>query len=109
MKTSLHDERLSFDVDYDLFYQLLKITRFAHLPEFLAYVREHKRQTTRNILELTKYHAANLVKHGYPVEYAYLRAQRHPKLGVRRRSEWMAAIEEGVALGKRLRRRRQKA
>jgi glycosyltransferase involved in cell wall biosynthesis/2-polyprenyl-3-methyl-5-hydroxy-6-metoxy-1,4-benzoquinol methylase len=100
MQTSLHDERLSHDVDYDLFYQLLEITSFGHLAEFLIYVRQHAgRTTTQQQLELAKCHAANLVKFGYSAEYAFKRARRHP--------EWIPAIEAGITLGKQLRAQRQ--
>ena len=95
MQTRLHDERMSFDVDYDLFYQLLLITPFAHLPEPLAKIRSHSEQSTRATLELARCHAANLVRYGYSAEYAYLRARRHP--------EWIPAIEEGIRLGHALR------
>ena len=98
MRTALHDEALEYDVDYDLFYQLLELTTFAHLPEYLVYVRQHGERTTRNRLGLAKCHAANLVKYGYSPQYAYLRARGHP--------EWLPAIEEGIALGKELRERR---
>jgi glycosyltransferase involved in cell wall biosynthesis len=101
MSTALHDEALKFDVDYDLFYQLLELTTFAHLPEFLVYIRQHAGQTTRDRLELAKCHAANLVKYGYSPEYAYLRARRNP--------EWVPAIEEGIVLGKKLRERHRAA
>jgi glycosyltransferase involved in cell wall biosynthesis len=100
MQTTLHDEALQFDVDYDLFYQLLEQTTFAHLPQPLVYIRQHASQSTRNRLELAKCHAANLVKYGYSPEYAYLRARRNP--------EWVPAIEEGIALGQKLRERRKK-
>ena len=84
------------DVDYDLFYQLLEITTFGHLPEFLVYIRHHEgRMTSNNRLALARAHAANLVKHGYSPKYAYLRARFHP--------EWIPAIEDGIALGRRLR------
>jgi hypothetical protein len=92
---------LKFDVDYDLFYQLLELTTFAHLPEFLVYIRQHAGQTTRDRLELARCHAANLVKYGYSPEYAYLRARWNP--------EWVPAIEEGIVLGKKLRERRRAA
>lgn len=99
MSTKLHDEALTHDLDYDLFYQLLEMTNFAHLPEFLVYYRQHDGQSARNQLQLAKCHAANLVKYGYSPEYAYLRARHNP--------EWIPAIEEGIASGKRLRERRK--
>jgi glycosyltransferase involved in cell wall biosynthesis len=96
MKTRLHDSATEPDEDYDLFYQLLEITRFAHLPEFLAFIRQHGgRTTTANRLKLARAHAANLVKYGYSPEYAYLRARHNP--------EWVPAIREGIELGRRLR------
>jgi dTDP-4-amino-4,6-dideoxygalactose transaminase/glycosyltransferase involved in cell wall biosynthesis/SAM-dependent methyltransferase len=96
MKTKLHDPATEPDEDYDLFYQLLEITTFAHLPEFLAFIRQHNgRTTTTNRLKLARAHAANLVKHGYSSEYAYLRARYNP--------EWIPAIEEGIELGRQLR------
>jgi SAM-dependent methyltransferase len=99
MRTQLHDLATELDVDYDLFYQLLKITTFGHLPEFLVYIRQHGgRMTTNNQLALARAHAANLVKHGYSPEYAYLRARSHP--------EWIPAVEDGIALGRRLREER---
>jgi glycosyltransferase involved in cell wall biosynthesis/SAM-dependent methyltransferase len=101
MQTALHDETLKYDVDYDLFYQLLEITTFAHVPEFLVYIRDHSGRSTRDRLELAKCHAANLVKYGYSPEYAYLRARRNP--------EWLPAIEEGIVLGKALREKRRQA
>jgi dTDP-4-amino-4,6-dideoxygalactose transaminase/glycosyltransferase involved in cell wall biosynthesis/SAM-dependent methyltransferase len=95
MKTNLHDEVTELDDDYDLFYQLLEITTFAHLPEFLVFIRQHDGRTTAaNHLALTRAHAANLVKYGYSPEYAYLRARGHP--------EWIPAIEEGVRLGRQI-------
>ncbi|HWS90082.1 MAG TPA: aminotransferase class I/II-fold pyridoxal phosphate-dependent enzyme [Pyrinomonadaceae bacterium] len=98
MQTALHDESLSHDVDYDLFYQLLELTTFAHLPEFLAYIRQHGARATANQADLAKCHAANLVKYGYSPEYAYRRARQRP--------EWLPAVEEGIALGRLLRERR---
>lgn len=98
MQTAMHDESLSHDVDYDLFYQLLELTTFAHLPEFLAYIRQHGARATGNHAELAKCHAANLVKYGYSPEYAYRRARQRP--------EWLPAVEEGIALGRLLRERR---
>ncbi len=95
MQTKLHDEATAPDDDYDLFYQLLEITSFAHLPEFLVFIRQHDgRTTTVNRLALARAHAANLVKYGYSPEYAYLRARSNP--------EWIPAIEEGIALGRKL-------
>jgi glycosyltransferase involved in cell wall biosynthesis len=96
MRTRLHDLAMDLDVDYDLFYQLLEFTTFGHLPEFLVYIRQHGgRMTVNNQLALARAHAANLVKHGYSAEYAYLRARSHP--------EWIPAVEEGILLGQRLR------
>ncbi|HVF49632.1 MAG TPA: aminotransferase class I/II-fold pyridoxal phosphate-dependent enzyme [Pyrinomonadaceae bacterium] len=94
MQTALHDESLSFDVDYDLFYQLLELTAFAHLPEHLVYIRQHPGQTTHNHLDLAKCHAANLVKYGYSPDYAYRRAGGN--------QHWFPAIEQGIALGQKL-------
>jgi hypothetical protein len=99
MATELHDETLEFDVDYDLFYQLIEVSDFLHLPEHLVYIRQHTGRTTNNQLALARCHAANLVKYGYSPEYAYLRARRNP--------EWVPAIEEGIALGMTLREARQ--
>src|SRR5204863_151914 len=73
MRSRLHDESMTRDVDYDLFYQLLEFTAFAHLPEFLVYYRRHSEQASNNPLELAKCHAANLVRYGYSPEYAYHR------------------------------------
>jgi dTDP-4-amino-4,6-dideoxygalactose transaminase/glycosyltransferase involved in cell wall biosynthesis len=102
MKTTLHDEATEHDHDYDLFYQLLELTTFAHLPEFLAFIRQHEgRSTMANQLALASHHAANLVKFGYSPEYAYLRARRNP--------EWMPAIEEGIELGRKLHEERRLA
>ena len=53
MKTSLHDEALSCDVDYDLFYQLLESTTFAHVGEFLVYYRQHDGQSGRMQLRIS--------------------------------------------------------
>ncbi|MBD0327161.1 MAG: glycosyltransferase, partial [Pyrinomonadaceae bacterium] len=93
MSTKLHDEATAPDDDYDLFYQLLEMTSFAHLPEFLVFIRQHDgRTTTANRLALARAHAANLVKYGYSPEYAYLRARSNP--------EWIPAIEDGIALGR---------
>ncbi|MBT8368756.1 MAG: glycosyltransferase [Deltaproteobacteria bacterium] len=100
MQTQLHDEALTHDLDYDLFYQLLEITNFAHLQKYLVYYRQHNGQSAYNYLQLAKCHAANLVKYGYSPEYAYHRARKHP--------EWVPAIEEGIALGRRLREQRLK-
>jgi glycosyltransferase involved in cell wall biosynthesis/SAM-dependent methyltransferase len=95
MQTKLHDEATEHDHDYDLFFQLLKITTFVHLPEFLAFIRQHEgRSTIANRLAVARDHAANLVKHGFSAEYAYLRARRNP--------EWVPAIEEGIKIGKQL-------
>lgn len=100
MRTKLHDPALDLDVDYDLFYQLLKFTTFGHVPEFLVYIRQHGgRMTVNNQLALARAHAANLVKHGYSPEYAYLRARSHP--------EWLPAVEEGIVLGRQLRERQR--
>jgi len=100
MQTNLHDEATEHDHDYDLFFQLLKITTFVHLPEFLAFIRQHDgRSTIANRLALARDHAANLVKHGFSAEYAYLRARRNP--------EWVPAIEEGIKIGRQLYERRQ--
>ena len=102
MSTKLHDSATEPDDDYDLFYQLLEITNFAHLSEFLVFIRQHEgRTTTANRLTLARAHAANLVKYGYSPEYAYLRARYNP--------EWVPAIEEGIALGHKLRADRQRA
>jgi dTDP-4-amino-4,6-dideoxygalactose transaminase/glycosyltransferase involved in cell wall biosynthesis len=95
MATDLHDERMPMDVDYDLFYQLLERTSFAHLPEPLLCIRQHADRQTNDALTLARCHAANLVKYGYSPEYAYLRARRH--------ADWVPAIEEGIALGKKMR------
>jgi dTDP-4-amino-4,6-dideoxygalactose transaminase/glycosyltransferase involved in cell wall biosynthesis/ubiquinone/menaquinone biosynthesis C-methylase UbiE len=101
MKTRLHDSETELDLDYDLFYQLLELTTFAHLPEFLAFIRQHSgRTTSTNRLKLARSHAANLVKYGYSPEYAYLRARHNP--------EWVPAIEEGIELGRRLREERMR-
>jgi glycosyltransferase involved in cell wall biosynthesis/ubiquinone/menaquinone biosynthesis C-methylase UbiE len=95
MQTELHDPATSPDEDYDLFYQLLEITKFGHLQEYLVYIRQHEgRTTTANRLALARAHAANLVKHGYSPEYAYLRARYNP--------EWVPAIEEGIDIGRQL-------
>ena len=76
--------------------QLLKLTTFGHRREFLVYIRQHGgRMTVNNQLALARVHAANLVKHGYAPEYAYLRARSHP--------EWIPAVEEGIVLGRQLR------
>lgn len=98
LKTKLHDEALTHDVDYDLFYQLLRITEFAHLSEYLVYYRQHDRQSAADELQLAKCHAANLIRYGYSRKYAYMRAERNP--------EWIPAIEEGIALGKQLKEHR---
>jgi len=96
MRTNFHDPATEHDEDYDLFYQLLQITTFAHLPQFLAFIRQHEgRISVANRLAVAKAHAANLVKYGYSSEYAYLRARYNP--------EWIPAIEEGIVLGRKLR------
>ena len=100
MTTALHDEALELDEDYDLFYQMLEITSFAHLSQFLVYIRQNTKHTDEHRLTLAKCHAANLVKYGYSSEYAYLRARYNP--------EWVPAIEEGITLGRRLRKERLK-
>jgi dTDP-4-amino-4,6-dideoxygalactose transaminase/glycosyltransferase involved in cell wall biosynthesis len=100
MATDLHDERMPMDVDYDLFYQLLERTTFAHLPEPLLCIRQHEERQTNDALTLARCHAANLVKYGYSPEYAYLRARRH--------AHWIPAIEEGIALGKKMRTSRER-
>jgi|GEM_PF-1948476 len=99
MQTELHDEQTEHDHDYDLFFQLLKLTTFAHVPEYLVFIRQHAgRSSGANRLAVARDHAANLTKHGYSAEYAYLRARRNP--------EWAPAIEEGIRLGRELRQRR---
>lgn len=99
MKTDLHDLSITHDVDYDLYYQLLVFTTFAHLPEALLYYRHHADQSARRSFKLAMCHAANLVKYGYSPEYAYLRARYNP--------EWIPSIEKGIALGKKLRQKRK--
>ena len=94
MDTRLHEESLSHDVDYDLFYQLLERTRFGHLEEALVFYRVHSRQSGRQELDVARCHAANLVRYGYPIRHAYDRARGRP--------EWIPAIEEGIEFGKRL-------
>jgi glycosyltransferase involved in cell wall biosynthesis len=102
MQTELHDEDTEHDHDYDLFFQLLEITTFVHIPEYLVFIRQHTgRSSGVNRLEVARDHAANLVKYGLSPEYAYLRARRNP--------EWVPAIEEGIALGEKLRGRRKAA
>lgn len=99
MQTDLHDEQTEHDHDYDLFFQLLKLTTFKHVPEYLVFIRQHDgRSSGANRLAVARDHAANLTKHGYSPEYAYLRARRNP--------EWVPAIEEGVRIGLDLRQRR---
>jgi glycosyltransferase involved in cell wall biosynthesis len=99
MQTELHDEETEHDHDYDLFFQLLKLTTFAHVPEYLVFIRQHDgRSSGTNRLAVARDHAANLTKHGYSAEYAYLRARRNP--------EWVPAIEEGIRIGMELRQRR---
>jgi glycosyltransferase involved in cell wall biosynthesis len=95
MKTDLHDVSLNLDEDFDLFYQLLELTTFAHQPGYLVYIRQHNEQISGRRFELAMCHAANLVKYGYSPEYAYLRARYNP--------EWIPSIEKGIALGKKLR------
>jgi glycosyltransferase involved in cell wall biosynthesis/2-polyprenyl-3-methyl-5-hydroxy-6-metoxy-1,4-benzoquinol methylase len=102
MQTDLHDEDTEHDHDYDLFFQLLEITTFVHIPEYLVFIRQHTgRSSGVNRLEVARDHAANLVKYGFSPEYAYLRARRNP--------EWVPAIKEGIALGEKLRGRRKAA
>lgn len=99
MRTRLHDERMARDVDYDLFYQLLEVTEFAHLAEYLVYYRIHDGQASCDSLKLAECHAANLVRYGYSPEYAYHRARRNP--------EWIPAIEAGIERGRQLRAERE--
>jgi glycosyltransferase involved in cell wall biosynthesis len=99
MQTALHDELVPLDEDYDLLYQLLELTTFAHLPEHLVSIRSHDDYTQADRLALARCHAANLVKYGYSPEYALLRARANP--------EWLPAIKEGIALGRMLRERRE--
>ncbi len=101
MKTNLHDISLNLDEDFDLFYQLLELTTFAHYPGYLVYIRRHNEQISDRRFELAMCHAANLVKYGYSPQYAYLRARYNP--------EWIPAIEKGILLGKELRRKREKS
>jgi len=98
-QTDLHDEGLPLDVDYDLLYQLLEITTFAHLSEAHVYHTVHGKRASRDDLEMARCHAANLVKYGFSSEYAYLRARRNP--------EWVPAIEEGIRWGREQRTRRE--
>jgi len=98
-ETELHDETLPLDVDYDLFYQLLELTEFAHLPEPLGRITVHPGRITKNEVDVARCHAANLVKYGFSPEYAYLRARGNP--------EWIPAIEDGVRWGRELREQRE--
>lgn len=101
MQTDLHDESMPLDVDYNLFFQLLERTTFAHLPEPLVFFREHYGQSSLNHLIMARCHAANLVRYGYSEKYAYRRAQNNP--------EWHAAVAEGIRLGRELRAQRKQS
>jgi colanic acid/amylovoran biosynthesis glycosyltransferase len=92
MRTALMDPEIDLDEDYDLFYQLLEITTFGHLPEHLVYITRNTGQTPGYLSDLARCHAANLVKYGHSSEYAYHRARINP--------EWAPAIEQGIALGR---------
>ena len=98
MQTALHDETLTHDVDYDLFYQLLELTTFGHLAKYLVYIRQQSGRTTIQQLELAKVPRRQSGQVRYSPEYAYHRARRHP--------EWLPAKEEGLALGEHLREQR---
>jgi glycosyltransferase involved in cell wall biosynthesis len=91
MRTSLMDPDVPLDEDYDLFYQLLELTTFAHLPEPLVWISQNTDHSPAYLRDLAACHAANLVKYGYSPEYAYLRARFNP--------EWVPAIERGIELG----------
>ena len=99
MRTRLMDLAVELDEDYDLFYQLLELTKFGHLQEQLVYISQNANHSSSYLLELAKCHAANLVKYGYSPEYAYLRARANP--------EWAPAIEQGIELGRSRRNWRQ--
>lgn len=100
IETDLHDERLPLDVDYDLFFQLLEITTFAHLGGVEVFHTMHGSRASRDELVMARCHAANLVKYGYSPEYAFLRARRNP--------EWVPAIEEGIEWGREMRADRER-
>lgn len=97
-KTALHDERMRLDVDYDLFYQLAKLTPFRRIPECLQTVSEHGKRSSADRMEAAYWHAAGLAKHRHGIEYALQRAARHGKS-----EEWVTAIQRGYAFGRSLR------
>ena len=41
MQTELHEEETEHDHDYDLFFQLLRLTTFEHVPKYLVFIRQH--------------------------------------------------------------------
>lgn len=94
-KTEFHDERFRLEVDYVLFYELVKSgAKFAHIPELLHGVRDHAGRTTRGMENAAYWHAAALAKYGYDIKYAFMRADRF-----RRHKEWEAVIREGFKQG----------
>ena len=97
-RTRLHDERLESDEDYDLVYQLAKVTELLRVPEPLHCIYRHSGCMTSKKEKTTYWHAAVLSKHGFPVDYALLRAERH---GAGR--EWDQVIADGYQFGKTLR------
>ncbi len=97
-RTKLHDERLESDEDYDLMYQLANVTQLWRIPEPLHYIQRHAGCMTMQKEKTTFWHAAVLAKHGFPVDYAHLRAGRHGA-GV----SWNDVISDGYKFGEQLR------
>jgi glycosyltransferase involved in cell wall biosynthesis len=108
LRTALHFEHPALphitDVDGDLFYQLDKVATFGHLRQPLMTIRLHEHGMTYNSgrrFDRIMFHAANLVAHGYSLDYADARLARW---GYEVTDEVRAAVAAGQALGE-LRRR----
>ncbi|TAK97783.1 MAG: glycosyltransferase, partial [Rhodospirillaceae bacterium] len=97
-RTRLHDERFELEVDYDLFYSLSAITDFIRIPSVLQTVRTHPGRVTADRQRAAYWHAAALAKHGYSIEYAYMRAGTAGALDL-----WRDAIAAGYRHGQGLR------
>lgn len=97
-ETDLHDERFELEVDYDLFYQMARITNFRRVPETLQRVRSHRGRVTKDWRKAAFWHAVGLGKYGHSMDYAVRRAARRGTW-----EEWRETILEGYAYGKSLR------
>ncbi len=97
-QTGLHDERLESDEDYDLMYKLAGVTELLRIPEPLHFIQRHSGCMTSRKKKTAFWHAAVLAKHGFPVKYAAMRAERHGA-----GDAWNMSITDGYNFGKTLR------